>query len=71
MKIFLYIVAAIAFIGPIAAWTYVVALAGMYNTSSPNRLPVPGDFWDVDFLMLAIVPWLISAVCVVFAWRMQ
>jgi hypothetical protein len=71
MKIFLYIVAAIAFAGPIAASAYLVALAGMYNTSAPSRGPGLGDFWDMEFLVIAAVPWLISVICLFFAWRMQ
>ena len=71
MKIFLYIVAAIGFIGPIVVWAYFVALAGMYNTSSPNRFPNLSDYLSMEFLILAAVPWLISAVSLFFAWKMQ
>lgn len=71
MKIFLYIVAAVTFVGPIAAWTYIVALASGYSINSPNRGIRLEDYWDTDFLALATLPWLICIVCLIIALRMN
>ena len=70
MKIFLYILAAILFAGPIAGWAYIVGLAGAYNTGSPNRGLSLADYRDMEFLMLAAVPWLFGAASLFFASRM-
>ena len=69
MKVFLYIVSAIALIGPIAAWTYIVALSCAYQTNSPNCGVSLEDYWDTEFLTLAALPWFVGIVCFVIALR--
>ncbi|MCY0093177.1 hypothetical protein [Hoeflea ulvae] len=71
MKLFLSIIAAICFAGPVAGWAYIVALASSHNLGSPNRGVGLADYWDGEFLMLAAVPWLISAICLFLALRPQ
>ncbi|MEP4770252.1 MAG: hypothetical protein ABJY83_20300 [Roseibium sp.] len=71
MKILLYIVAAVTFVAPIAIWAYFVGLASAYNTSSPNRGVSLQDYWDMEFLIIAAVPWLISVFSLFFAIRIQ
>lgn len=71
MKTFLYIVAAVTFVGPIAAWAYLVGLAGAFSTNSSNRGVRLEDYWDTEFLTLAALPWLICIVSLIFASRMQ
>lgn len=56
MKVFFYIVAAVSFVGPIAAWTYIVALASGFANNSSNRGIRLEDYWDTDFLALAALP---------------
>ena len=69
MKILLYVVAAITFFGPIVVWAYLVGLASAYNTSSPNRGISLGDYWSMEFLTLAAIPWLICIVTLYFIFR--
>tara|TARA_R110002050_G_scaffold55954_8_gene125960 strand:- start:10520 stop:10735 length:216 start_codon:yes stop_codon:yes gene_type:complete len=71
MKIFLYIVAAITFIGPVIGWAYIVGLACAYKLNSPDCGVRPGDYWDTDFLTLAAIPWLICIVSLVLRSRTQ
>ena len=67
MKIFLYTVASIMLLGPVAAWTYIVALGCAYKTNAPNCGVRPEDYWDAEFLTLAALPWLIGVVCLIAA----
>lgn len=69
MKILLYIVAALTLLGPIAAWTYIVALGCAYKTNSPNCGVRLEDYWDAEFLTLAALPWLIGIICLIAAAR--
>ncbi|MER3357046.1 MAG: hypothetical protein RLQ73_24205 [Hoeflea sp. D1-CHI-28] len=71
MKIVLYVFAVLTGVGPIAGWAYLVGLASAYNTGSHSRGISLADYWDTEFLMLAAVPWLLSAVSLFFASRMQ
>lgn len=71
MKIVLYVFAVLTGVGPIAGWAYLVGLASAYNTGSHRRGISLADYWDTEFLMLAAVPWLLSAVSLFFASRMQ
>lgn len=71
MKISLYIAAALAFIGPVAAWAYLVALACGYQLNSPNCGVGLGDYLDRDFLTLAALPWLIGIASVFIAFRIR
>lgn len=71
MKVLLYFVAAITFIGPIAIWAYIVGLACAFGSNSPSRGVRLADYWDVEFLILAALPWLVGIVSLVFALRMQ
>lgn len=71
MKMFLYIVTALTFIGPIAAWAYLVGLAGAFSNSPSNRGIRLEDYWDTEFLTLAALPWLIGIISLIFASRMQ
>ncbi|EBA03601.1 hypothetical protein RB2150_03858 [Rhodobacterales bacterium HTCC2150] len=62
MKKFLYVVAAITFFAPILVWLYIIALAKAFSNSSSSGFN-PLDFLSMEFLTLAVVPWLISFAC--------
>ncbi len=69
MKIILYVLAAITLLGPIAAWTYVVALGCAFKTNSSNCDVHLVDYLDTEFLSLAAMPWLLGIICLVAAIR--
>lgn len=69
MKYFLFIVAATALFAPIAGWAYLVSLACAFQTSSSNCGVRWGDYWDIEFLLLAALPWFIGIASLVFASR--
>lgn len=71
MKMVLTIVAAIGFIGPVAGWAYIVALACGYKINSADCGVRLEDFWDGEFLMLAALPWLVGIISLFFASRIQ
>jgi hypothetical protein len=71
MKIFLIIIAATMFVAPIAGWAYLVSLACAFKTSSPNCSIRLGDYWDIEFLFFAAIPWFISVISLIFASKMH
>lgn len=70
MKIFLYLAAAILLIGPLLAWGYLVALGCAYVTSSSGCSVGLDDFFDLELLQLAAIPWLVGLVCLIIALRL-
>ncbi|MCY0148799.1 hypothetical protein OEG84_14100 [Hoeflea sp. G2-23] len=71
MKIFLYVVAAATFLGPIIGWAYIVGLACAFQPNSPGCSVRLQDYWDVDFLILAALPWIAGTVSLFLASRRQ
>ena len=71
MKILLYLLAAIAFIGPILFWAYLSAMACAFVTNSNNGAcgVELSDFWDEEFLEVALVPWIIGVLFAVLGYR--
>lgn len=69
MKILLYIIAGCLLIGPILAWTYLIALGCVYKTSSSSRNIRLQDYLDTEFLTLAALPWVLGLVCLFAAAR--
>jgi len=69
MKVFLYIVAFITLLAPLAAWTYIIALGCAYNTNSSNCNIELHDYLDPEFLQLAALPWFIGIICLITAMR--
>lgn len=56
MKVFLYIIAGFLLIGPLLAWTYLIALGCAYNTGSSSCDIELRDYLDTEFLLLAALP---------------
>lgn len=69
MKFFLYIVAGFLLLGPLIAWTYVVAMGCAFKTISSNCDVQLHDYLDGEFLTLAAWPWVLGLVCLVAAVR--
>ncbi|WP_085907520.1 hypothetical protein [Kiloniella majae] len=71
MQISLYIIAAVTFLGPIAAWAYIIGLAGAFShNASKNGIRLK-NYWDREFAILAALPWLLSIICLIFTLRMH
>ena len=63
MKIFLYIIATVSLIIPIAIWGYLYLL-GCGHITGPHSCTLRlQHYWDIEFLMLAALPWTIGAIC--------
>ncbi len=71
MQISLYIIATVTFLGPIAAWAYMVGLAGAFSHTPSKKGIRLKDYWDREFATLAALPWLLSIICLIFAIRMH
>lgn len=69
MKIFLYIVAGFLLLGPLIAWTYVVAMGCAFKTNSSNCDIRLHDYLDTEFLMLAAWPWALGLIFLIAAIR--
>ena len=69
MKIFLFTIAAVTFLAPLAVWAYLVLLGCTYNTSASSCGVRFYDYLDMEFLALTAIPWLICATCLVIALR--
>lgn len=71
MRILFSILATILLLGPFAAWTYFVALGCAYKTNSSSCSISLSDYWESEFLMLAIVPWVLGTLSLIAAirWR--
>ena len=69
MKVFLYIVAFFTLLGPLAAWTYIIALGCAYKTNSSDCNIRLHDYLDPEFLQLAALPWIIGIICLIIALR--
>lgn len=69
MKVFLYIIAGFLLIGPLLAWTYLIALGCAYNTGSSSCDIELRDYLDTEFLLLAALPWVLGLICLYAAIR--
>ena len=69
MRWILYLLAAIAFLGPVLFWIYLSAMACAFVTNSSGCGVDLSDFWDEEFAMIAAVPWALAAVLVWIAQR--
>ena len=65
LKILLYVLAACLLAAPVAAWAYLVALGCAHQTGSSGRGVELANFWDAEFLMVAVLPWLLGVVCLI------
>lgn len=65
MKLILIILAIIAFISPLLVWAWLVSLACAYSTSNAPCGVGLADYWDREFLLIAALPWLIGAICLI------
>lgn len=69
MKILLYILGAIAFVGPLLFWGFISEMACGYNLSNSSCGASLGDFFDWEFLNIAALPWAIAAICFITGYR--
>ncbi len=71
MKILLYLLPAVAFIGPILFWAYLSAMACACVTNSNNGScgVELSDFWDEEFPQIAIVPWAFGLLFAILGYR--
>jgi len=67
LKTTLYVVAFIAFIIPIVFWVYLMAMACAFVTNSSGCGVSLTGFFDLEFLGIALFPWLVSLSCFVGA----
>lgn len=63
LKIVFYGLAACLLTGPILAWAYLFALACGYRIGSGGCGFQRADFWDVEFLSFAVLPWMLGVFC--------
>lgn len=71
MKIFLYIIAILAFIAPIILWGLMSGMSCAYVTSSANCGASFDDYLDWEFLNIAALPWFVALVCFFLAKRVR
>ena len=71
MRFFLYVLAGLAFAGPVLFWAYVSAMACAFVTSSTGCSVTISDFWDSEFLAIAALPWMLCVVCILIARRID
>lgn len=69
MKSLLYVLAILTGFVPIIVWGYLASLKCAYNVGSANCGVRLDDFWDIEFLVIAALPWSLSVACLVMAWR--
>lgn len=62
MKIFLYIIAVLAFIAPIILWAFAAGMSCMYVASGSSCGASLEDFLDWEFLYIAAAPWFVALV---------
>ncbi|WP_282078309.1 hypothetical protein [Epibacterium ulvae] len=70
MKYVLFTAAGVLLLGPLVAWTYVVALGCAYKINVTGCGPEFSDYLDSEFLTLAALPWLLGLLCLLFATQM-
>ena len=68
--ILLYVLAAIALVGPILLWAYMVAMACAFVTNASGCGVDLSDFWDDEFLWIAVLPWAIGGAMILAARRL-
>lgn len=68
MTYLLYGLAALSGLAPFVIWGYLVLLGCAYANSGNCSISV-SDYLDAEFLTLAILPWAISLISLMFARR--